>query len=251
MPSSDAMTCCWCSPARGKVRLALGVAPGGPGRRLQADQRTLDGGGQLRADGGKMLALEAIELGQQPFQAALEIGVVDAIVLQVGQQAEHLHGQAVAAAGQAPHDLALVELRGLQAIDVGLLQARRLVEPDLQPADLAAGVALELQHAGQLRQDLALPHGHPLQQLVGRDDGQYPRIAAAGLRRDSRWPRPGRSVACRGQAGIRTSSTRAVDRRLLARRARIEGRRRRGRRLVGSAEERKRSFLHRPWHPTG
>ena len=131
---------------------------------------------------GRCSRSEALELGQQPFQAALEIGVVDAIGLEVGQQAEHLHRQAVVAAGQAAHDLALIELRGLQTIDVGLLQTRGLVQPDLQHADLAAGLALELQHAGQLRQDLALPHGHAFQQLVGCDDGQYPRVAAAGLR---------------------------------------------------------------------
>ncbi len=221
----------------GKVRLALGVASHGPGRGLQADQRTFDGGGQLRADRGKMFSLEAIELGQQPFQAALEIGVVDAIGLKVGQQAEHLHRQAVAAAGQAAHDLALVELRGLQAVDVGLFQARRLVQPDLQFANLAAGVTLELQHAGQLRQDLALPHGHPLQQLLGRDDGQDPRFAAAGLRVIV----GGQSTAGQLHAGDKLKFGQvhgAVDRPLFARCARVEdrGRRKRACRVLGKAE---------------
>ena len=134
-----------------KVRFAFRVAAGRPGRGLQADLRIFDGGGQLRADRWQMFALQSIELGQKGFQAAAEIGVVDAIALQVGQQAKHEHGQAIVAAGQAPHDLALAELRGLQTIDVGLLQPRGLVEANLQAADLAAGIALELAARGSTR----------------------------------------------------------------------------------------------------
>ena len=190
-----------------QVRFALGVARGERGPRLQADQRAFDGRRQLDADGGKVFALEAIELGQQSFQETLEIEVVDAIVLQVGQQAQHEHGQSVAAAGQAPHDLALVELRGLQATDVGLLQAPCLMQPDLEFVDLVAGIALELQQAGQFRQKLALPHGHPLQQLVGRDDASRPADRCGRSANDSRRPPHGRSIACRakaeGRAGIR------------------------------------------------
>ena len=118
------------------------------------------------------------------------------------------------------------------------------MELDLQRADLAAGVALELQHAGQFRQDLALPHGHPLQQLVGRDDGQDPWIASAGLRAII----AGLRIAGQLPAGGKLKFGKvhgAVERHRFARCARIEGRRGRERRLVGSVEKGKCSFLRR------
>ena len=93
-----------------------------------------------------MLALEPVDLVQQALHAPENVGILDAIVLQVVQNGEDVHGDAVGAAGQTRVDLALVEFGRLEAIEVALLQPSPFGEAVFQRLHLLAAVTLHFEH---------------------------------------------------------------------------------------------------------
>lgn len=95
------------------------------------DLGRLHRGGQLAAERRQHVTIEPIELFQQPVHPLPGVGVVDAVVLQIGQQRRDADGHAFAAAGQQLVDLALGVLGGLQAIDVRRLEALQIAQADL------------------------------------------------------------------------------------------------------------------------
>ena len=72
-----------------------------------------------------MLPAEAVDLGQQGRHAPQDVVALEAIVLQIGQQGQHVHGHAFAAAGQHLARFTLVVLDGLELVDLGLTEPGR------------------------------------------------------------------------------------------------------------------------------
>ena len=141
-----------------------------------------DGGGQLAADRRQMLPAEAVDLGQQGRHSPQDVVALEAIVLQIGQQCQHVHRHAFAAAGQHLARFKLVVLDGLELVDLGLTEPTRLRQAGQQRLDLGTATALDPQCPFQLGHDELLAAGNAILQLLGRDDRQAPRIALAGLR---------------------------------------------------------------------
>ena len=149
-----------------------------------------------------MFAAELREAVEQGGHALPDVVGGKAIVFQIGQQAQHVHGYAFAAAGQGPIDFPLVVLQGLEQIDFGPAD-QSLAEPSLQRFELPTAAALHLQHAAELGQHEFFVFGQAILQLLGGDNGQASRLALAGLRLIV----GGRGVE--GDAGSRLQSERA------------------------------------------
>ncbi len=140
--------------APGGAGQCVGQGRTGRGRRAvgQAELRRLDRRGQARAQRRQVLVLQLLAVGHEQPQTALEVGLVHAVVRQVGQHGQELHGHAVRAAGQAAADVPLVELGGLEVIDLELGQTAGLAGATLEGPHLLPAGALKAQQAEQLGQ---------------------------------------------------------------------------------------------------
>ena len=163
---------------RGRRRVGAGDASGCSCSRTWAD---LMAAVKSRLKGGRCSRSSRSISASNPCMRRRMSRLVDAVVLQVGQQREDVHGHAVVAAGQAAVDLALVQLGRLEVVEIELFQPAQRAGGFPAPC-LRAGVALHLQHAGQLGQNQFLPAGDALLQALRSDDDQPPRLALAGLR---------------------------------------------------------------------
>ena len=137
------------------------LTPGGGserGRGVSCRLGRLDRGRQIAADRRQLFAAEAVKLTEQFVHAKTEVRTVNPVVLQVGQQREDVHGEAVVAVGQSAVDLALGKFGGLEAVQIDLLQPPQAIQASVCRRDVRPGVALHGQQPGQLGAESA-PRG--------------------------------------------------------------------------------------------
>ena len=102
---------------------------------------------------------------------------------QIGQQTLHLARHAIGRAGQNPVHLALAEFGAPKPIDAGLVKPRRAGQPAADSAQLPPTFLLDIQCTGKLGQNRLLPVGQPIDQLLGPNDHDPPRVTLADLRK--------------------------------------------------------------------
>ena len=197
--SSDSITGSWCSAGRWPAETAWRSAwAGSAGLLLEADLGGLDRRGQLPADHRQVLALEPVDLGQQRFHAAADVGAVDLVVLQVGQEPQDVHRHALAAAGQAAVDLPLVQFGPAEVVDVAWssVRPRRAGSPS---GHLLSGSRAASRARGPARRGSSLAaaiRSASSSGVMTPGGGARSGRSAAG----SRWPWRGRSLGCPGAA---------------------------------------------------
>ena len=115
-----------------------------PGRRRFGRLKISGRGGQSAVDGGKVVALQAIDFVQDVFHAALHVGTVDVVVLQLGQRGQRVHAHAFAGTGQAAVDFALRQFGGAELVDRAGFEGFLRGQLFLDGGDLPAAAFLHL-----------------------------------------------------------------------------------------------------------
>ena len=140
-----------------------------------------DGGGHFAGDHRKVFPGQAVDLSEQSVHAALHLGAIEAVVLQVPQQPLDVGGDAVFATGQGSRGLALGKFGAAKMIEVDRAESSGFFQADYEGGDLRAAGALHFQYPCQFGEDEFLPGGDAVGHLSWRYDDQAARSALALL----------------------------------------------------------------------